>query len=340
MINLKQIIKLLLIKYPFIYNKIQNIRSKRIIHSIIKNEYKFLCQHSGSINTLNKKLCLETQIQLRAHCIEKGLSLRNPKIGFGKKIILELIEYIKQYVLIYGNNNFIIENIKILNAYVSFHNDIDVIDDIVNNLKQLKSITGEISSCDDAGIIYYNYNENMIARKGDFEQFAKSRHSLRYFDNTRIDIMDAVKKSLELAQTAPSACNRQPQKVYVFRNKAKDTILKFQQGANSFSSEVDTVLLITAQQERYCYDIHQPYIDGGIYSMNLLYSLHYYGLGTIPLSAGMITEKEYKQICKMYNISEGENFILFIAVGGMPQECKSNYSYRNPVKDIYKVYDE
>ena len=117
-----------------------------------------------------------------------------------------------------------------------------------------------------------------------FYDFAHNRHSFRYFDDSPLqekDVFDAVK----LAQTAPSACNRQSVKVYcVLNKKTCDEVLDIQQGAKGFEG-VNGVFVITANVKRYAgvKEYSAPYVDGSIFLMNLLYSLNYYGIATCPL---------------------------------------------------------
>ncbi|MBO4631214.1 MAG: nitroreductase family protein [Lentisphaeria bacterium] len=331
-------IKLFILSSPRIYNLIQNSRTRLRLVRIMWGEMFHLFRYSGSMNELTSLSSLETQILLRTHGVEKGLSLRAPRKGFGQKNILELIRYLDNYRKRGGNDEFIRIQCGILDAYIQYHQDSpESIEKISSAYQAFRRDLDDAIPSRPGGIIAFSKEENLSARKGDFAEFARSRHSMRYFDNAGIDMEGAIKKALDLAQCSPSACNRQPQRVYLFRGSAKDEMLAFQQGSNAFASEIDSLLLVTANQSRYCLDIHQPYVDGGLYAMNLLYSLHYYGLGTIPLSAGMITAAQRKKMCRKWNIPMNEDLILLIAVGGMPQDCRSNLSRRNPSAGIFRV---
>lgn len=52
----------------------------------------------------------------------------------------------------------------------------------------------------------------------DFLNFAKSRYSVRSFKNTEIE-EDKIRKILDAGRSAPTASNRQPQKVYVLKSE-------------------------------------------------------------------------------------------------------------------------
>lgn len=77
------------------------------------------------------------------------------------------------------------------------------------------------------------------------------------------------------------------------------------------------------------YEIHQAYIDGGLYAMNLINALHSLGLGTIPLSSGF-EENKLKRL-EEFGVSENEVPIVIIGFGELPRNFKIAVSNR---KDI------
>ena len=336
-------IKQLLFHSNCCFNTAQNLRAILRLAELCIREFLFLKRVAGCIDILSNKESLKTQILLQAHCIEKGLSLRTPRKGFGIPLIQELLRYMTIYYNKFNDIAFLVDKCAILDAYIEFHKD---------DLSQIATVIVQYQKFLDllnmdspqivksiGGVYSFSNTENQRSRTKDFKEFAQSRHSMRYFDNHNVDIAGAVKKALSLAQCAPSACNRQPQQVYIFRGKAKEQLLQYQRGSNAFLTEVDTLLLVTACQSRYCFDIHQSYIDGGLYAMNLLYSLHYYGLGTIPLSTALITSSERRSMTRDWGIAENEVLILLIAVGGMPEKCRSNLSARKAVEQTVRIIE-
>lgn len=65
------------------------------------------------------------------------------------------------------------------------------------------------------GIVEVNIAEMEKKVNGSFPDFFMSRHSVRQFSDLTIDIED-IEKAVKLAMKAPSACNRQSCKVYIF----------------------------------------------------------------------------------------------------------------------------
>ena len=50
-------------------------------------------------------------------------------------------------------------------------------------------------------------------------ELAKNRYSERYFDTNRAVEQEKIDKILEAGQTAPTACNYQPQRIYVIKSE-------------------------------------------------------------------------------------------------------------------------
>lgn len=60
------------------------------------------------------------------------------------------------------------------------------------------------------------------------------------------------------------------------------------------------------------------YVDGGIFTMQLLNSLHYYGVCACTLNAHL-TISQQKEVRKLANMQDSEMFVVFIAIG-MPTD--------------------
>lgn len=113
-------------------------------------------------------------------------------------------------------------------------------------------------------------------------------------------------------------------------------VLKNQNGNRGFGHEIDKLLLVTVDLRFFNRDreIFQAYIDGGMYAMSLINSLHYECIGTIPLS-GSLTQNQDTNVRKILNLDEAEIIIIFIGVGNYPEKCQTTKSIRHkPVIEI------
>ncbi|MBU4348414.1 polysaccharide pyruvyl transferase family protein, partial [Patescibacteria group bacterium] len=218
--------------------------------------------------------------------------------------------------------------ISTLTKYILWHQQKNIdLNNLKNTINQLK-IKTDINT---GGIIDITKKEIDQTRKEDFEKFSKGRHSIRDFDDTPVLIKD-IEKALEIAKNSPSACNRQPTKTYVIQNgDIKKQVLKLQRGNRGFGHLSEKLLIITSDLSYYqgADERNQSFIDGGIFSMSLMYSLHYVGIDSCAL--GWIENKKNDlKLREIVNISNSENIILILAIGHMRQEIKITKSTRKP----------
>lgn len=170
----------------------------------------------------------------------------------------------------------------------------------------------------------------------DFKSFVKSRHSVRFFKN-QIPEKDKIEEALRIAQFTPSACNRQGWKTHVFLGKESVNLIKWQCGARGFEKEILGSILVTANLKAFFfYEVHQAYIDGGLYAMNLINALHSLGFGTIPLSMGFDCSK--LATLKKFHIQESEVPIVIIGFGELEDRFKIAISKRKSIEITNSYY--
>ncbi len=151
-----------------------------------------------------------------------------------------------------------------------------------------------------------------------YQNLVTSRRSVRSFSSSATNLnFKIVQESVQQAIYSPSACNRQPWKVYYLKSdKAKQACLKIQN--NSGSSWRNTASLLLVLVDIQCYggsrEKHAPYIDGGLFSMTLIHSLHSKGVDTCPLNLNLKT-KQIKLLQKNLGLPPNLAPIMLIAFG-------------------------
>lgn len=266
------------------------------------------------------------------HVIEKGMSMRNPKKGYGQEKVRKLLEHLKKYNSLYGRDNkdFLQYPLSTIHSYINYTEKQGV---NIDNIKMdfCKFIDGlrPIDLSLHAGVKKVYKEEIQSKCNKNFESLLYSRHSIRYFSNVSPD-KELIIKALVLAQRTPSACNRQGWKTHVFEGEKSIKLVKWQGGCRGFEDELKHSILVTANLKAFLfYEVHQAYIDGGLYAMNLINALHSLGLGCIPLSCGFESWK-LKQL-KEFDIPENEVPIVIIAFGHMTNEFNVAISTRKPI---------
>lgn len=280
---------------------------------------------------------MTSDIVMRVHTIEKGLSLKNVRPGFGVPKIIAILKLAEKHFRLYNDPELIVFVLSIIGEYLAFNKKNGEINEEI--IERYKSLKDKISDNDFnkysrlcGGTIHLNKQEILRSRHGEFPEFVASRHSIRSFTGKQISA-ELIENALRLSESTPSACNRQPWRIWSTMNKEEiKHVLELQTGARQFIDDVSCVILVTAKMTAFTStEYHQAYVNGGMYAMNLLYSLHYQGLGAIPLNLG-VTENRLLDIYNYCGIAPSNLPILLIAVGDMeeelnvPKSCRFSYN--------------
>lgn len=296
--------------------------------------------HSGLWGGKRKEHLLG-RISLRAHVVEKGLTMPNMRLGFGKDNLLDLIRLCIVYSSQYGNDNEILcKAVGVVREY----NDVHVaeqytleqdVQEQINHLLNCMPGIDATQQCVYTSEAYYQHSQ------ASFDLFSQSRHSLRHFSTTAEVSVDEVVKAIELAQNAPSSCNRQSSRVHVVAERPLiEAVLALQNGNRGFGHLVSKLLVLTVDLS--CYNgINERnlcYIDSGIYAMNLLYALHYQQIGACTLNWCDSPEDDAK-LRSLLDIPTSETITLFIACGKAPEETfKVASSPRVEAKNVITIH--
>lgn len=327
-----------------LYYKLRRYFGLRVfIFLELLSEYFILIKHMGTAHDLYEdKEKLKARIVMNAHSIEKGLSLKNIKLGYGKPKILMLLKDLNHYYEMFKDKQLLVFCQSIIKTYIEYNKlhgveDTQIISEHskIENLLSIKS--------DDLDYLkggYFKTSKEKIHKyaKIDYLNFVKNRHSIRNFTGNKIDT-ELINKALEIAAYTPSACNRQPWGNHVFLDKNKiNQILEFQTGARQFKDGISCVILVTSNYSSFFGgEYHQPFVNGGLYAMNLMYALHSLGLGTTPLNMGF-TAKKLKRLKDLCDIKDSEAPIVLIGVGEIADELSIATSSRFKYSDYTKFY--
>lgn len=329
---IKKITPLRIKKHP----KIQIIRKKINIYREFIYDAKIYLKYSNSFDDDSNQKKLLASIIRQYHIVEKGLAMPNMKFGFGTEVLKQLvgkcIEFSKKYDI---TNDQYRHALGVLLEYKSVHENSNEIDGkIINKINEALLIGGNIKMTNQ---ILFTKEEYFSKINEPFNLFAESRKSVRSFSG-EVDV-NKIKNAIYLAQTAPSACNRQPSHVYVIINEEiKKNILSIQRGNRGFGHLADKLLVVTTELAGYRAPVERngAFVDGGIYAMNLLYSLHFYKVGAVILNWSS-THLEDEKIRNLINSPESERIILIIACGDIPEKFKCTLSKRNDIKKVVKI---
>jgi nitroreductase len=321
-------------------SKIKHYFGRR--YNVIKllfDEYKLVLIHLGSNQRWKNQNKYKSYLIMKMHVIEKGLSFRSVKVGFGEQRVLELLDELYKYYQAYSDIDFSEYILKPIDEYIKFNNrNAHFNSEILSKYNKCIDIIGADLTKVKGGAAEVTKEEIYSKALINFEDFLNTRYSIRDFSDKPIN-PDLIWKALSLATRTPSACNRQPWHAHVFLSKASvSKILEFQTGSRQFNENIGCAILVTSSYNSFFGgEYHQPYVNGALYAMTLIYSLHSLGLGTIPLNMGFGYKKlkELKYICK---IKSDEVPVLLIGVGNLPDRLRVAQSVRFSYEQYINIY--
>lgn len=174
-------------------------------------------------------------------------------------------------------------------------------------------------------------------QNGSFEDFARSRHSVRAYSNKNISD-ETIKSVVDLARTTPTSCNRQPNKTYVVCDKEKiKQIITWQGGGRGFAEDANKLFIVTTAVEAYGHEeYNEVFKVGGMHAMNLLYALHAYQIGACALNWKGEKKKD-AMLRSLLHMPDNEEVIIVIAAGYPPDEFSYVASGRNDIDEALVI---
>lgn len=221
----------------------------------------------------------------------------------------------------------IIESLTVLRYYFSIQNINDKeISDLYLRFKTIISvlpdyIINDIDTNSFAGIDVIPSGE-LVREYNNFSDFVVSRHSVRQFSNQTITV-DELNNVIDLANKAPSACNRQPTRVIALLGKDKKKMIKNSFVTNkAFRDEFYGYLVVTVSRNLfYGHEQFQWYINGGIYLAYLTLALHSFGIGSCIMQWTSF-DKHERQFKNELGIDSNDAVVAIIGIGKYDDESK------------------
>jgi len=314
------------------------IYNKKEINKAYKYDLLRYSRYSDTFKTDNSNKLIGKIIR-DYHVIEKGLTMPETRLGFGKERIISLIKNCLNFISLYGESDEQINiAINVILEYCEFHkkNNFEL-DSLVNEaiikLKSNKHIEYSLTTQKDM-----KYNNYFSKINSPFPDFAATRSSIRNFRDLNVNVEDIL-ESINIAKSTPSACNRQCWRTYLYQDKNTiKKILDVQGGNRGFGHLVDKLIVVTAELGVFITpgERNQAFIDGGMYVMNLLYSLHYNKIGVCTLNCSNDVDRDIK-MRNLCSIGQSEVFIAMLACGIPAENFKIANSFRYNISKTHKT---
>jgi nitroreductase len=284
---------------------------------------------------------LAAVIMIDAHRIEKGLSLREPRVAFGQAVISRLLKNGADYLEKYGTDDIVAIARDSLLEYCRFNrdagNDVSELEKKVNTIWTPEN-TGDAPGAALGGTLAQRRDTIQQAGRCDFAAFLASRHSVRHFEERLVD-PDEIRAAVCMARQAPSVCNRQSFRAHLFQGEDAARVLNLQNGNRGFGDHIGTVIAVSSDLRTFAQpgERYQSWIDGGIFAITLTYSLHSLGLGTCVLN-WCVNPADDRELKKVTGIPAYENVVCLIVTGYLPAAFRVTRSRRKPVDELLAIH--
>lgn len=293
----------------------------RYLNYLYRYDMNRYLMYSGKFQ--NNTASLATEIRLLSHALEKGLSVAADRTDFGKEKVIQLQDLIDKYKASGDNpdSQVVFLGESVLASYIDFRKE---------HNEDVTFLDSTVRSTIPAGVIEYTMSD-MSA----FIDIAQKRHSVRLFGEGTVPKANLI-QAVALAQTAPSACNRQSSHVFVCDSSEKINKIMARHGGMRGFNTPGAILAVTGDLRLYNseYERNTVFVDGGIFVMNLLYSLEAYHLAACPVIWGAEPDND-NFLYNLMSIPPQHEIISLVLVGNPPDAAVLiPRSTKRPIKDI------
>lgn len=280
---------------------------------------------------------LMARIIMAYHIVEKGLTMPEMRLGFGRDNLLFLISALHSFAESYGMEDpqFRVA-VSVVAEYNKVHEEkgfkLDAeLENAIKTLLELITVTPSRQITMTRESYWRDINAS-------FEVFSASRHSVRNFEGTIS--MEQIRKAISIANNAPSACNRQFMRVHCVTNPEDiQRCLSLQNGNRGFGHLVDKLLILTADLRGLVWmeERNDAFTNAGIYLMNLCYALHHCRVAHCLLNWSVSPAVDY-QLHTTIDIPGPETIVVLIACGGVPERFKVTSSPKKSVEETLVLH--
>lgn len=284
---------------------------------------------------------IDTLLMFNAHRLEKGLSHVKFRAGFGKNVLSTIAKLMQELEIQDAsciNNHAYRQALSAIHEYQKRHEELGY------DLSTIKSMFSEhiwrraleFQDTSLAGSFIMDCREKKNNLTVSFAKLAENRHSVREFAPIPVP-QEKLEAAYETTMRTPSVCNRQASRLYQITDpQIIKTALNIQGGFSGYAIP-PVLLLVTSDIRAFMIEAerNEPFVDGGLFTMSLLYALEAYGLAACPLNA-MFNAKQDRATRKLLNLPDYELPIAYIAVGVFPEEVPVCKSARKKYNEILK----
>ncbi|WP_308692787.1 nitroreductase family protein [uncultured Treponema sp.] len=315
--------------------KIRKYKERKQFGELLKKELRF------EERTETEKVWLRTVVN--AHSIEKSMAVYDVEslcnCNRYKNCLNDCIYLLENG---YASSSYVVVEItSVIRAVCNFLNARNLVISEVKDIEQeLHRIVNKynITFTVDGGIEKLPKEKLSIGKNFEWNEFAKSRRSVRIFSD-KIVSQDIIRKIIIESRYYPSACNRQPCKVYYATSReANDRIINYVNDTRTVRTNIHNFFIVTCDKHKFTPgELYQDYINGGIFLSYLILSIHAQGMGSCIFQYVQHNKRD-NEIHSVLCIPENETIIAFVGYGEIQNEnnilCASRCDFDDMAVEI------
>jgi len=279
---------------------------------------------------------VKRDLTLNYHIVEKGLTMPEPRPGFGRLVIIKLCQVVLKYEtmkLPFSELEFT-QSVTVLKEYAAYHAEIsfDLDQEVMDCLNKIIYRFQDLKGLNQTQSTVQEYFKDI---NSPFDLFCRSRYSVRSYTDKVIPL-EVLYASIELAQKSPSFCNRQPTRVHIVKSpEKKQAILAIQNGNRGFGHLAETLIVLSSviSTTKDIHERNENHLNGGMFAMTLLNALHFNKIAACSLNWSVSNDKDLI-MRRILNIPENEVVLLVISCGYPPEHFKIASSPRKQASQI------
>lgn len=315
----------------------KHLQRLRLVYLAQKDVSRFA--RTASLSTFGStREQVVSRIIYNVHALEKGLARRNDaRPGFGRKAMSELNDALVVYTLKGWDPTAFAyqQGLSVIQRYREFHEqqgfEVPFLTDVVDP-EFLQGDPGRVG----AGTKVVRRVDKQHNSGKSFYELAQGRSSVREFSGRSIDL-SKVMNALRNAERTPSVCNRQGWNVYWVEDKELARKVLAHQRGFGYPQMPEVLLTMTVSNSTFLSPVerNQAFVDGGLFSMSIMYGLEHEGLAAVPLNA-MMYYRDQLAVRSLLDIDDSEMIIMFMAVGDFAEESTVPVSDRKSAESFVK----
>ncbi|GAB3049849.1 nitroreductase family protein [Sediminivirga luteola] len=269
---------------------------------------------------------IEAHLRLETHRIEKGLSIAEPRRPFGRLAQERLTFLLALAAELSGKGD----------GLVSAE---DQAREALRALQRWNSADRGTRDPDLTQPALLAPDDGPSRKRDALTEFFAQRSSVRSFDPEKPVSPEAIERAVEVALHSPSVCNRAAGRVHFYEGRAAiGPLLDLQQGNRGLTG-IRHLAVATVELSMFAgaKELTQPWIDGGLFLMNLVWGFQSQGIGSCLLNWSM-PDAASRELRKVAAIPESELIVCMLAFGYAQEGTYVTRSAKPPLAHVMTLH--